>query len=140
MSAAKNREKVYRTLDEALRPDKANTKILKISEFGLVEMTRKRTRESVLKLLTRPCPYCEGRSYIKDNQTICSDIFREIQRVAARIRGRHLEVRANADIIPLLLDEKRDQLLQVEKMTRKKIHPKVETSFHHEQFEISRRK
>jgi len=131
---------VYRALDEALRPDKANTKILKISQFGLVEMTRKRTRESVIKMLTRPCPYCEGRSYIKDNQTVCSDIFREVQRVAARTRDRHLEVKANADIITLLLDEKRDQLLQVEKMTRKKIHPKVETSFHHEQFEISRRK
>jgi ribonuclease G len=140
MSAAKNREKVYRALDEALRPDKANTKILKISEFGLVEMTRKRTRESVLQLLTRPCPYCEGRSYIKDNQTICSDIFREIQRVAAKTRERHLEVKANGEIITLLLDEKRDQLIQVEKMARKKIHPKVEASFHHEQFEISRRK
>jgi ribonuclease G len=140
MSVAKNREKVYRALDEALKPDKANTKILKISQFGLVEMTRKRTRESVLKLLTRPCPYCEGRSYIKDNQTICSEIFREIQRIAPRTRERHLEVKAHADIVTLLLDEKRDLLVKVEKQVRKKVHAKVETAFHHEQFEVKGRK
>jgi ribonuclease G len=103
-------------------------------------MTRKRTRESVLKLLTRPCPYCEGRSYIKDNQTICSEIFREIQRIAPRTRERHLEVKAHADIVTLLLDEKRDLLIKVEKQVRKKVHAKVETAFHHEQFEIKGRK
>jgi len=136
MSVAKNREKVYRTLDEALRADKANTKILKISAFGLVEMTRKRTRESILQLLTRSCPYCEGRGYIKDNHTICFDIFREIQRVAPSARGRKLEVRAHPEIVTMLLDEKREILQKVERLVRKKIQPKVETTFRHEQFEI----
>jgi ribonuclease G len=136
MSAAKNREKVYRALEDALRPDKANTKILKISEFGLVEMTRKRTRESVLQLLTRSCPYCDGRGYIKDNLTICHDIFREIQRIAPAARGRKLEVRAHPEIVTMLLDDKRTVLDEVEKLTRKRIRPKVETAFRHEQFEI----
>ncbi len=136
MSVAKNREKVYRTLDEALRPDKANTKILKISDFGLVEMTRKRTRESMLQLMTRSCPYCEGRSYIRDNVTICHEIFREIQRTAAKSRHRRIEVKAHQDIIDLLLDEERSALLQLEKTVHKRITPKVETTFHHEKFEV----
>jgi ribonuclease G len=136
MSVAKNREKVYRTLDEALRPDKANTKILKISDFGLVEMTRKRTRESMLQLMTRSCPYCEGRSYIRDTVTICHEIFREIQRTAAKSRHRRIEVKAHQDIIDLLLDEERSALLQLEKTVHKRITPKVETTFHHEKFEV----
>jgi ribonuclease G len=136
MSAAKNREKVYRALDAALRPDKANTKILKISEFGLVEMTRKRTRESILQLLTRACPYCEGKGYIKDNDTICHDIFRQIQRIAHSARGKKLEVRAHPEIVTMLLDEKREVLQKMERLVRKRIRPTVDTTFGHEQFEI----
>ena len=136
MSVAKNREKVYRTLNEALKPDKANTKILKISEFGLVQMTRKRTRESILQLLTRPCPYCEGKGFVKDNIAICHEIFREIQRLAPKTRDRKMEVRVHPDIATLLLDEKRELLREVEKISRKKVFPKIEPAFHHEKFEI----
>jgi ribonuclease G len=136
MNEAKNREKVYRALDEALRPDKANTKILKISEFGLIEMTRKRTRESVLQQQTRTCPYCEGRAFIKDSVAVCHDIFRELVRLAPRTREKRLEVRAHPDVVTLLLDAKRPILEQVEEMTKKKVVPKVETAFHHEKYEI----
>ena len=139
MAVAKNRERVYRALDEALRPDKANTKILKISEFGIVEMTRKRTRESTLKLMTQPCPYCEGRSIIKDNDAICHDIFREVQRRSHAIKQRHLEVRAHPEVAALLLDRKREVLAKVEKATGKKLYPEADSSFHHEKFEISPR-
>ena len=64
METAENREKVYRALQEALRHDKAKTNILKISELGLVEMTRKRTRENLVQQLCEPCSYCEGRGYV----------------------------------------------------------------------------
>jgi ribonuclease G len=90
MNDPKNREKVFRALDEALRSDKANTKILKISEFGLIEMTRKRIRESVLQQQTRPCPYCEGRAFVKDSVTICHEIFREALRMAPRSEERRV--------------------------------------------------
>jgi ribonuclease G len=136
MNEAKNREKVYRALDEALRPDKANTKILKISEFGLIEMTRKRTRESVLQQQTRPCPYCEGRAFVKDSVAVCHEIFREVQRLAPRTREKHLEVRAHPDVVTLLLDAKRSVLEEVEELTKKKVVPKVEAGFHHEKYEI----
>ncbi len=139
MAVAKNRDRVYRALEEALRPDKANTKILKISEFGIVEMTRKRTRESTLKLLTQPCPYCEGRSFIKDNDTVCHDIFREIQRKAHSMKGRELKVRAHPDVAALLAEQKLKVLQKVEKSAGKRIIAVPEPSFHHERFEISAR-
>jgi ribonuclease G len=136
MNEAKNREKVYLALDEALRPDKANTKVLKISEFGLVEMTRKRTRESVLQQQTRTCPYCEGKGFVKDTVAVCHEIFREVMRQAPHVREKRFEVRAHPDVVTLLLDGKREVVAEVEELSKKKIVPKVEAAFHHEKYEI----
>ena len=90
----------------------------------------------MLQLMTRSCPYCEGRSYIKDNVTICHEIYREIQRVSGTTRHRKIEVKAHQDIVDLLLDEERDVLLKLEKTVRRRIYPKVDATFHHERFEI----
>ncbi len=136
MNEAKNREKVSRALEEALRPDKANTKILKISEFGLVEMTRKRTRESVLQQQTRPCPYCDGRGFVKDAAAVCHDIFRAILRMSARIRDKRLEVRCHPDVASLLLDAKRQVLAEVEALAGRQVRVKVEAGYHQEKFDI----
>ncbi len=136
MNEHKNREKVFRALEEALRPDKANTKLLKISEFGLVEMTRKRTRESVLQQQTVPCPSCEGKGFVKDPVAVCHEIFRELLRLAPRTREKRLEVRAHAEVVTLLLDAKRTILEGIEEQTKKKISAKVETAFHQEKYEI----
>ena len=136
MNEHKNREKVSRALEEALRPDKANTKILKISEFGLVEMTRKRTRESVLQQQTKACPCCEGKGFVKDPVAVCHEIFRELLRLAPQAREKRLEVRAHADVITLLLDAKRATLEEIEEITKKKVTAKVEAGFHQEKFEV----
>jgi ribonuclease G len=136
MNEHKNREKVSRALEDALRPDKANTKILKISEFGLVEMTRKRTRESVLQQQTKACPCCEGKGFIKDPVAVCHEIFRELLRLAPRTREKRLEVRASAEVVTLLLDAKRTVLEEIEEMTKKKISAKVETGYHQEKYDI----
>jgi ribonuclease G len=136
MNEHKNREKVSRSLEEALRPDKANTKILKISEFGLVEMTRKRTRESVLQQQTKACPCCEGKGFIKDPVAVCHEIFRELLRQAPRTREKRLEVRAHPEVVTLLLDAKRGVLEEIEELTKKKVTAKVEVNFHQEQYEI----
>ena len=126
MNEHKNREKVSRALEEALRPDKANTKILKISEFGLVEMTRKRTRESVLQQQTKACPCCDGKGFVKDPVAVCHEIFRELLRLAPRTREKRLEVHAHADVVTLLLDAKRTVLEEIEELTKKKVTAKVE--------------
>jgi len=137
MNEHKNREKVSRALEEALRPDKANTKILKISEFGLVEMTRKRTRESVLQQQTKACPCCDGKGFVKDPVAVCHEIFRDLLRLAPRTREKRLEVHAHADVVTLLLDAKRTVLEEIEELTKKKVTAKVEISYPQEKYEIT---
>jgi len=78
MEAAANREKVYRALQEALRQDKSRTNILKISELGLVEMTRKRTRENLVQMLCEPCGYCEGRGYVLSAESVAFKVLRHV--------------------------------------------------------------
>src|SRR5512136_915066 len=78
-----DREKVYQAFEEALKKDRQKTNIFKISELGLVEMTRKRTRENISRILGEPCPYCEGAGLVKSKTTVCYDIFREIERTSS---------------------------------------------------------
>ncbi|MHB8837122.1 MAG: Rne/Rng family ribonuclease [Candidatus Methylomirabilia bacterium] len=136
MNEHKNREKVSKALEEALRPDKANTKILKISEFGLVEMTRKRTRESVLQQQTKACTCCDGKGFVKDPVAVCHEIFRDLLRLAPRTREKRFEVHAHADVVTLLLDAKRTVLEEIEELTKKKVTAKVEVGYHQEKYEI----
>ena len=92
---------IQQTLEEALTHDKARTTILRISELGLVEMTRKRTRENLERLISSPCPYCDGRGRIKSVATVGQEVLRRIQLEAARAgaRGERITVRANRDVI-----------------------------------------
>ena len=82
MDKPQNREKVFKALQDALGRDKAKTNVLKISELGLVEMTRKRVRESVTRMMNEPCGYCDGKGHVKSRITIAYEIFREIRRDA----------------------------------------------------------
>ncbi|HWP35017.1 MAG TPA: Rne/Rng family ribonuclease, partial [Thermodesulfobacteriota bacterium] len=131
-----DREKVYRALEEELRRDKARTNILKISELGLVQMTRKRTRESLLRLLTEPCGYCEGRGTLKSKTTLCNDIFREIQRTAPHITGSRIVVRCHPAIAEMLVDEERGGLEWLERRLGKTITVQARKHFHQEQYEV----
>ena len=92
MESAENRDKVYRALQEALRSDKARTNILKISELGLVEMTRKRTRENLVQQLCEPCSFCEGRGYVLSAETVAYKLLREIRKDLPRFGGRQIAV------------------------------------------------
>ncbi len=99
-----NKEKVFQALSEALRKDRTKTNILKISELGLVEMTRKRVRENITRILCEPCFYCEGKGYLKSNMTICYEIIREIKRDISGIKLNRILVNAHPDIADLLYD------------------------------------
>ncbi len=92
METAENREKVYRALQEALRQDKSKTNILKISELGLVEMTRKRTRENLVQMLCEPCSHCEGRGYVLSAESVAYKALREIRKDLPRFGGRKIAV------------------------------------------------
>jgi len=131
-----DRERVYLALEEALKKDRTKTNILKISELGLVEMTRKRTRESIPRILCEPCAYCDGAGYVKSTTTICYDIFREIERVASGLAGATIMVDVNPEVADLLYDEERMGIEHLERKLNKKIVIKATEGLHQDQFEI----
>ncbi|GAM10481.1 ribonuclease G [Geobacter sp. OR-1] len=131
-----NREKVFTALEEAMKADKSKTNILKISELGLVEMTRKRVRESMGRMMCEPCPYCEGRGYVKSKTTICHEIFRELRREMLDIRGTKAMLTVHPQVADLLYDEERKGLEELERKFKKRITVRAKPGFHQEQFEI----
>lgn len=137
MERHSDRTKVYNALKEALKADRARTTITKISDLGLVEMTRKRTREDLRRQLTDPCPYCEERGHIKSATTVSYEIFREIRREAPHFSGKTLHVYCHKNVAAMLYDEERLFLEQLEKEFKKRIQVKQVAEYHPEQFDIS---
>ena len=138
MEKEANRKKVYEALKEALKKDKARTNILKISELGLVEMTRQRTRESLENQLLRPCPHCEGRGRIKSAATVAYDVLRAIKRQQATVEnGKNIVVRLHPDIANFLYDEKNNSLENLEREINHRIIIKASQELHHEKYEIA---
>jgi ribonuclease G len=131
-----DREKVYQVLEEAIKKDRQKTNIFKISELGLVEMTRKRTRENMTRTLGETCPYCEGSGLIKSKTTICFDIFRQIERSASELGGHNIVVEVNPEIAGLLYEEERGGVEELERKLKKKIAVKGKAGFHQEQYNI----
>lgn len=121
MEREENKEKVYSALDEALKYDRSRATILKISEFGLVEMTRKRVRESLARTLTDVCPVCDGRGAVKSATTIIGEVYREIARVAGRNPGRDISCLVTPRVADLLLVEEPEHLMKLETETGAKI-------------------
>ena len=133
-----NRKKVYDALKEALKRDKARTNILKISELGLVEMTRQRTRESLENQLLRPCPHCEGRGKIKSPATVAYEVLRAIKRQQTNGEADHnIVVRMHPDIANFLYDEKNNSLENLERDINRRIIIKASQDFHQEKYEIT---
>ena len=102
MEIAQNRDKVYRALEAQLAKDKAKTTINRISELGLIEMTRKRTRESLSRTMHEPCFYCDGTGQIQSRQTIAYEILRQIRRERDSLAGYSVVVKAHPAIVDLL--------------------------------------
>jgi ribonuclease G len=136
MDRGANREKVFKALEDALKRDRVRSTIVKISELGLVEMTRKRTRESIGHLISEPCFYCEGKGFIKSRQTVCYEIFREVQREAPYIPQQMIAIRANPELADCMLDEERRGIEELEKKFGKRIIIQSVPEFHREQFEV----
>lgn len=136
MEPAENREKVYRALQDALRQDKAKTNILKISELGLVEMTRKRTRESLVQMLCEPCSYCEGKGYVLSEESVAFKVLREIRKAMPRFAGRTLEVTLSRRVAEQLLGPCREALRALEAELGREVEIRVKPELHQEQFEI----
>ena len=138
MEKESNRKKVYDALRDALKKDKARTNILKISELGLVEMTRQRTRESLENQLLSPCPHCDGRGRIKSAVTVAYDLLRAIKKQQANLEnGKNILVRLHPDVANFLYDEKNNSLENLEREINRRIIIKVSQELRHDQYEIA---
>lgn len=136
MEDPEHQRQVLRTLTKALEKDHARTMVTGISELGLVEMTRKRTRESLGQILCSACPVCEGRARLKTPETICYEIFREIVRVARVYENDELMVLASQVVVDRLLDEESSTLADLEVLTGKTIRFQVEPMYTQEQYDV----
>ncbi len=136
MEKPSNRDRVFKTLQEALGRDKAKTNVLRISELGLVEMTRKRVRESIGRVLHEDCAYCDGRGFVKTATSICYQIFREIRREAPNYKEPVLVINCNNDVAKLLAGEERQELRHLMDRYNKSILVKVQQGYHREQYDI----
>lgn len=136
MEKSSHREKVYRVLEDSLKKDKAKTNILRISELGLIQMTRKRTRESLNHVLCEPCPYCHGKGFTKNLRTVCYDIFRELERCALEGGTVGARVVAHPEVVDTLFQDERDTLDRLEERFSMKVSIKGEATFHIEDYRV----
>lgn len=136
MERTVNREKVYNALKEALEKDRSKTHVLPISDLGLIQMTRKRIRKSLSRILCEPCFYCDGEGYLISRRTICYNISREIMREVADMTGARLTLRVNPEIAELLHGEENSIIVSLEKQIGKQIVIYPNSRFHMEEFDI----
>jgi ribonuclease G len=137
METADHREKVYRALQEALRTDKARTNILKISELGLVEMTRKRTRENLLQVLCESCSYCEGRGFVLSRKSVAFKVLREVRNDLPRFSSRRIAISVNPLVAEQLLRDGQKGVVQLGEELGREIEVRARPGIHQEQFEVT---
>ena len=136
MEKKSNQEKVFNALTEALKKDRSKTHVLPISELGLIQMTRKRIRKPLTRLLCEPCFYCDGEGYLISKQTICYNIYREILRESKDMIGVKISLRVNPEIAELLYGEERQIVVSAERIIGKQIVIYPDTNLHMEEFDI----
>ncbi len=136
MQDEEHRRQVLRALEKATEKDHAKLSITGVSELGLVQMTRKRTRESLARVLCETCPACQGRGMLKSAESVCYEIFREILRGARTYDSAQLLVMASQEVIDRLLDEDSASMADLEELTKKTIKFQVESMYNREQYDI----
>jgi ribonuclease G len=136
MENADHRGAVLTELNKALEKDRTRLTVNGFTQLGLVEMTRKRTRESLAHVLCEPCPMCQGRGQLKTPQTVCYEILREILREAKQFNAREFRILASQAVIDMFLDEESQSLAQLGDFIGKPISLQVETIYTHEQYDI----
>jgi ribonuclease G len=136
MEMAEHRDNVLQVLEQALSRDHARHQLTPVSPLGLVEMTRKRTRESLQHVLCEDCPTCEGRGFVLTAETVCFEIFREIIRQSRQFEFDEVMVLAGQEVIELLLDEQARSLAELEEQTGKSIRLQTEALYQQDQFDV----
>ncbi len=131
-----HRARVLEALQRSLEADNARTNVCEVSSLGLVEMTRKRTRESLENMLCEPCPTCEGRGRVKTSETVCHEIFREILRHTSQFEFQKILVLAHPEVIETMLDDESSGVAELESITGSPIRLQAEALYSQEQFDV----
>ena len=136
MQNEEHKRQVIRALERSLEKDHAKSQISEVSPLGLVQMTRKRTRESLEHVLCEPCPTCGGRGSVKTAETVCYEIFREILREARQYDARSFLVLASQEVVDRLLDEESASVAELEAFIGRPIKLQAEALYTQEQFDV----
>lgn len=137
MDKESNRKKVWDELHRALAGDRSRCNVTKISELGLVEMTRKRTRESLHQLLSEPCPTCEGSGVVKSTTTVANELLREVRRLGSMIDADVIEAECSPKVAELLAQYERDFIDDLEKKFQKKVEIMGVRGYRQDQFKVT---
>jgi ribonuclease G len=136
MEEEEHRKRVMQVLEQSMLRDHARRQVMPVSPLGLVEMTRKRTRESLQHILCEDCPNCNGRGFVMTSATVCFEIFREIIRQHRQFKFDELLVLAHQDVIELLLTDEANGLSEMESQTGKAIRLQPESLYLRDQFDV----
>ena len=136
MKSEEHRNQVLLALEKNLGKDHAKTQISEVSSLGLVEMTRKRTRESLEHILCEPCSACSGRGVLRTAETICLEIFREIFREVRQYNVQRLLILGSNDVVDRLLDEEAHMLAELESFLGVQVKFRAESSYTQEQYDV----
>src|SRR5471032_2865392 len=132
----RHRNAVLLELKKTLARDRTKVSVSNFSALGLVEMTRKRTRESLAHILCEPCPACAGKGQVKTSRTICYEILRELLREAKQFNPREFRILASQEVVDMFLEEESQHLAMLGDFIGKKISLQVETAYHQEQYDV----
>ena len=136
MDERKNRFKVMAALEEALKNDRAPTKVLQFNDFGLVAITRKRVKQSLERTLSVPCPICQATGMVKSPSTVCNEIFVELRKMRKHFESADVLLRVNPETVKVLKANNARWLNDFEELTGKNILVKSDATLHPEQFDI----
>ncbi|MGB6875682.1 MAG: Rne/Rng family ribonuclease [Candidatus Acidiferrales bacterium] len=136
MEERRNREKVMAALEDALKADRAPSKVLRFNEFGLVAITRKRTKQALERTLCQPCPYCTGSGMVKSVPTLCYEIQSEARKMAPEIEAASLTLRVHPEIAKALKTRESSLMDELEQVTKKSLIIQADPTLHWEQYDI----
>jgi Rne/Rng family ribonuclease len=137
MDERRNRQKVMQALEEALRADRAPSKVLQFNDFGLVAITRKRVKQSLERTIGTPCPYCQSTGFVKSVTTVCNEIYLEMRKIAKHLEHPDVMLRVNPEVAKALKASNGRTLNEMEELTTKTIIVKSDPALHQEQFDIN---
>jgi ribonuclease G len=136
MDERRNRQKVMQALEEALRADRAPSKVLQFNDFGLVAITRKRVKQSLERTIGSPCPYCQSTGFVKSVSTICNEVYVEMRKIVKHLEHSDVMLRVNPEVAKALKANNARLLNEMEELAKKTIIVKSDPALHQEQFDI----